>query len=398
MLAVLLTGCGDSDGRPANDAGFTDGRSDDVDTLPTDTGQNALSEVYQDAGGLDSSIVDSASPTLAQLDAFTSTTDTGISPPPAPTDTASPLDGPAPSKATVVVLPDTQYYAAGYPDVFYSQTKWIATKKPSLNIAAVLHVGDVVDTDNAAQWTVARGAMNELDKVAVPYVLVPGNHDYHDVNRATIMDSYFGRSVMPWITGTMIPGQIENSYALVDIGPRQWLILGLEFGPRDSVMTWADSVLKTYPDRPAIILTHAYLYHDGHRYDIDVSGSDSSQPNYQYWIPQYYGFTATQGINDGERMWQKLVLPNPNVRLVFSGHDTGTARLASARPDGSVVYQMLSDFQWYRTDAPDYYGGGGYLRVLEFDYDARQIGVRTYSPYLDTYLTDDQNQFVIGLD
>lgn len=298
----------------------------------------------------------------------------------------------------VVVLPDTQYYASSYNDVFYAQTQWIAAQKPLLNMAAVLHVGDIVDTDNADQWRVARTAMNTLDAAQIPYVLVPGNHDYSDVNRTTMMDSYFGPATMPWITGTMVPGQMENNYALIDIGPRQWLVIGLEFGPRDAVVKWADAVLSAYPDRPAMIVTHAYLYQDGTRYDLAVSGMDSSKPNYQSFIPQFYGYTASQGINDGEQIYQKLVLPHPNVRMVFSGHDTGAARLASTRPDGSTVYQMLSDYQWYNFDASNYDGGGGYLRLLQLDYDAKQVTVRTYSPYLASYLTDEQNQFVFELD
>lgn len=311
---------------------------------------------------------------------------------------AAPVDAAGPrGKATVVVLPDTQYYAASYNSVFHAQTNWIAAQKPVLDVAAVLHVGDIVDADNAPQWAVAKAAMSTLDQAAIPYLLVPGNHDYGDANRGTKIDTYFGPAAMPWITGTMTAGQIENSYALFAIGSVQWLVLGLEFGPRDAVMTWADKVLAAYPDRPAIIVTHAYLYHDGHRYDIDVSGGDPSQPSYQAWIPQFYGYTASQGINDGERIWQKLVLPHPNVRLVFCGHDTGYARLSSRRPDGSVVHQMLSDFQWYRTDQPDYYGGGGYLRILHFDYDRGQISVETYSPYLDTHLGDEQNQFTLDL-
>ncbi len=301
------------------------------------------------------------------------------------------------SFATVVVLPDTQYYASSYPDVFTSQTSWIVEQKSTLNIATVLHVGDIVDTPSSAdQWSVASSAMHALDGI-VPYVVVPGNHDT-DSNRQGPINTYFGPAAMPWITGTMTAGQIENNYALVDIGPQKWLVVGIEFGPRDAVLTWADAVLKAHPDTPAILVTHAYLYLDAARYDVAVAGTDSTQPSYQYWYPQYYGFTASQGINDGEQMWQKLVLPNSNVRLVLSGHMTGASRLSSTRPDGSVVHQMLSDYQWFRIDQPDYYGGGGYLRVLEFDYDRKEIDVLTYSPYLDQYLTDDANQFSVSLD
>jgi len=63
---------------------------------------------------------------------------------------------------------------------------------------------------------------------------------------------------MPWITGTKVVGQMENNYALVDIGGRQWLVVALEFSPTDASVTWADQVLKAFPDRPAILLTHAF--------------------------------------------------------------------------------------------------------------------------------------------
>jgi hypothetical protein len=313
---------------------------------------------------------------------------------PSPQADASPArDSEPPPTYTVVVMPDTQYYASSFPDVFDRQATWIVTQKTLLNITAVLHVGDLVDGDTSAQWGVASRAMRKLDAVNIPYVVVPGNHDYGTLDRKTDMSLYFGPTSMPWITGTMVAGRIENNYALLDIGPTQWLVLGIEFGPRDSVMAWADAVLSAYPDRPAIILTHAYLYRDGNRYDIAISNV-----SHQSFIPQDYGYTASEGINDGEMIWQKLVLPHANVRLVFSGHDTGFSRLASTRPDGSVVYQMLSDYQWYRIDEADYFGGGGYLRILKFDYGNQQISVRTYSPYLDQYLTDDQNEFVIGLE
>jgi hypothetical protein len=226
----------------------------------------------------------------------------------------------------------------------------------------------------------------------VPYVLVPGNHD-SSANRVGLIDNYFAPTTMRWITNTMTAGQIENNYTLVDIGTQQWLVLGLEFGPRDAVITWADGVLKAFPTKPAIIVTHAYLYGDGTRYDVAKSGLDPNQPSFQAFIPQSYYYTTKEGSNDGEQIWQKLIVPNPNVRLVFCGHDNGAARLTSLRPDGSRVHQMLSDYQWL-----DDSGGSGYLRVLQFDYGQKQIRVQTYSPYLDQFMTDDANQFTLSLE
>jgi hypothetical protein len=104
------------------------------------------------------------------------------------------------------------------------------------------------------------------------------------------------------------------------------------------------------------------------------------------------GYTPAEGINDGEMIWQKLIVPNANVRLVFCGHDFGAARLTSTRPDGSRVHQMLADYQWLVD------GGSGFLRALEFDYDKKEIRVETYSPTLDQFLTDDANQFTVSLE
>jgi hypothetical protein len=293
---------------------------------------------------------------------------------------------------TVVVLPDTQYYSSSHPEIFAAQTRWIVEQKSARNIVVALHVGDIVDGANdPAQWMAASSSLRPMDGL-VPYVLVPGNHD-SSANRVGLIDNYFAPTTMRWITNTMTAGQIENNYTLVDIGTQQWLVLGLEFGPRDAVITWADGVLKAFPTKPAIIVTHAYLYGDGTRYDVAKSGLDPNQPSFQAFIPQSYYYTTKEGSNDGEQIWQKLIVPNPNVRLVFCGHDNGAARLTSLRPDGSRVHQMLSDYQWL-----DDSGGSGYLRVLQFDYGQKQIRVQTYSPYLDQFMTDDANQFTLSLD
>jgi len=300
------------------------------------------------------------------------------------------LGGEASAPVTVIVLPDTQYYSSLHPDIYAVQTGWIVEQQSARNIALALHVGDLVDTPNShPQWAVANSSMRVLDGL-VPYVIVSGNHDM-DANRAGLMNNTFPPSTMPWITGTMTEGQIDNNYTVVDIGPQKWLVLGLEFGPRDAVLTWADAVLKAYPTLPAIIVTHAYLYGDV-RYDYAAYGST------QNYYPRFYEFTPSEGINDGEDIWQKLIVPNPNVRLVFCGHLTGAGRLTSLRADGSRVHQMLSDYQWLYAGTADDLGGSGYLRILQFDYGKKEIRVQTYSPYLGKSMTDDANQFTISLE
>jgi DNA repair exonuclease SbcCD nuclease subunit len=286
-----------------------------------------------------------------------------------------------PTKATVVVLPDTQYYSHYFPSTFSAQTTWILQEQVPRRLAAVLHVGDLVDDPfEIPEWNVAGQAMRLLDG-RIPYVLVAGNHDIGS-DRSSPINDYFSPDSMPWITGTMTVGQIDNNYALVDIGPRTWLVVGLEYGPRDAVVAWADTVFKSYADRPAILLTHGYL--DG------SSGTRYSSPDQPFYP---LGYTPEQGINDGEMLWQKLVVPNPNVRLVLCGH-YGVTRQTSARPDGTLVHEIDSDYQWWNGD----WNGYGYLRLMEFDYEAKEIRVETYSPTLDSYLTDDLNKFTLSLE
>lgn len=378
VTVVFVAGCGsDSEQVEPSDAAVADATVL-VDGVPTRSDSHVadgfVAAVDAGAGGPDAkSAIDGIAPT-ASLDGGTDTTK-------------------APTQATMVVLPDTQYYAAGYPNVFHQQTSWIVAQKSLLNVDVVLHVGDLVDADIAAEWTVADPAMRTLDKAKIPYTIVPGNHDYASADRKTMMSNYFSPASMPWVGGTMEPGQIENNYMLVDIGPQKWLVVGIEFGARDSVVEWADRVMKTYAQYPAILVTHAYLYADNTRYDINVGGTDSNASAYQYWNPQYYGYTAASGINDGEAMWRKIVQPNSNVKLVFCGHMSGAARLTSTRPDGTTVHQMLSDYQWL--DGENF--GFGYLRVVKLDWDAKKIDVQTYSPYLNQFMTDDDNQFSLDL-
>jgi calcineurin-like phosphoesterase family protein len=304
---------------------------------------------------------------------------------------------PAPGQPyTIVALPDTQYYASEYPDIFDAQTRWIVGERALGNVAVVVHEGDVVDANNDTQWARADRSLGMLDGL-VPYVLSTGNHDYQGdgwtTGRGTLIDTFFPVSrfaKQSWFKGTFDADHIENNYALIDLpgGGGQWLVVSLEFGPRDEVLAWADGVVKQYPTTPAIVVTHAYLYEDNSRYDHVASP-------HQPWNPHAYPFgslpTSSTSVNDGEEIWQKLIAPNSNIEFVLCGHvlDQGVGRRTDVRPDGTVVHQLLANYQMLDL------GGGGYLRVMQFFPATRQVHVRTYSPYLNTSKTDPANDFVL---
>jgi hypothetical protein len=292
---------------------------------------------------------------------------------------------------TVVVLPDTQYYAAAHPEILDAQVHWIVDQRAAERIALVLHEGDIVDADEARQWASAARSLHRLDGV-VPYVLTAGNHDYRRrgawITRETSLNTYFpasatggdGRS-----KGTFEPGHIEDSFEIVETPGGQWLILSLEFGPRDSVLAWADRILRQHAGTPAIVVTHAYLDSTNARYD-HLARAD------QLWNPhRYLGEGPPGEVNDGEEIWRKLVAKNDNVLFVLCGHDLddGVGRLTSVRADGTAVHQILANYQTGSL------GGEGFLRLMRFLPDARKVAVRTYSPYTERFKADADNQFTL---
>src|SRR5438876_1078425 len=100
---------------------------------------------------------------------------------------------------TVVVLPDTQFYSQTYPQIFDSQTQWVANNAAAQNIQLVIGVGDIVNVGTSAtQWTNASHSAGILDQTHVPYAFAIGNHDYDTLpptsRAATTFNQYFGPS------------------------------------------------------------------------------------------------------------------------------------------------------------------------------------------------------------
>jgi len=286
---------------------------------------------------------------------------------------------------TVVTLPDTQYYTAAHPDILDAQVEWIRRERDTRQIALVLHEGDIVDRDEPSQWTRAASSLRLLDGV-VPYVLASGNHDYalrgRVITRDTMLDSYFP----PQPAGLDEPGRNENRFEIVDAPGGPWLILSLEFGPRDGVLAWADAIARRYAALPAIVVTHAYLTSDDERFDR------LGHPQ-QLWNPhRYLDDRAAGSVNDGQEIWDKLISRNDNILFVLCGHDLGdgVGRLTSVRADGTMVHQILANYQMQAQ------GGGGYLRLLQFSPAERSVHVRTYSPYFDAFKTDPDNDFTLA--
>lgn len=305
---------------------------------------------------------------------------------------------PAPIAAgafTLAVLPDTQYYCKQYPDNFAAQTRWIMEQRTARNIAGVLHLGDITNSNTPEQWQVAVRALKQLD-ARLPLCMVAGNHDYGPGGRCTGRDTDFSTFLPPAFHRgrpsfggfyDREPERVENSFHRIDAGGRKLLILCLEFGPRPDVVRWAREVVARHADRQVILVTHAFTYHNDTRYDWRKHGKKQANNPHEYEIAK-----APGGVTDGEELWQSLVAPAGNFLFTINGHVTsdGLGRLATPDAKGRSVHQMLVNFQMRPR------GGDGWLRLLEFRPDGT-LFVSDYSPTRRERNESPQNQFTLTL-
>lgn len=312
-----------------------------------------------------------------------------------PVPAPAPPPEPAPFPVTVdsstgefclIVVPDTQRYAAYFPEIFRTQFRWIRAQAGPLNVRFVLHVGDVVEEGEDHEWIVADEAFSLLDGV-VPYLVVPGNHDIArnsnkegsrntaKFNAVFSPKRFAGRA---WYGGNKGVTN-DNSFAYFKAGGQEFMVLGLEYGPTDETLAWADHLVSNHEDRHKVILvTHCYMNFD----DTRLGEGDLYNPH-----------TSHPAWNDGEQIWEKLVSRRKNFVMVLSGHvkDTGTGRLVSRTRDDTPVLQMLANYQFLG------HGGQGWLRILKFKPAEKRLEVHTYSPWLGRTRDEPDQRFTVDV-
>ena len=244
------------------------------------------------------------------------------------------------------------------------QTQWIVDHIDDLNIVFVTHEGDVVNWDSYSEWKNANHSLSLLDG-HVPWGVLPGNYDVDCSGSGfTSFNTFFGVERFSgelWYGGGYHDSNINN-YELFSNNGLNYLILHLQHNPNDAALTWANAIISAYPDKEVIVTTHEFLWSSGGRSDV------------------------------GNNIWNKLVQPHADqIFLVLCGHFYGATK-RSDFVNGSLVHQVLADYQ----DVGN--GGDGWLRLLRFNPSANKIYVSTYSPYLNSYKTDGNNQFTLDLE
>lgn len=279
---------------------------------------------------------------------------------------------------TLAVLPDTQTAVNYRPQLFMSQVRWIVGHWEKKNMKFVLHVGDLVDWHDDVQWRAADECMAVLDRAKIPYAIAVGNHDTaavtvgghaapgdvrENLRDTTFFNQYFPPDRFRAQQGRMTPGKSDNNYSIFEAGGVDWMVLVLELWPRQEVIDWAKTVVADHPHHNVIVLTHSHLERDG-----KIKQNNGG-----------YGHTSPQ------HLWNELLSRYPNILLVLSGHVQDSAWRADTGVNGNKVYQLLQNYQ--NQDR-----GGGYLRLLEIDTEARKISARMYSSYYDK-TKDDYSRF-----
>ncbi len=317
-----------------------------------------------------------------------------------------------PEDWTMVIIPDPQAYSryARNQGIFELMTAWIAENRDRLNIQQVVCVGDLVESNGLQEadgkfanqtgrqmWSSVSRAFERLDGL-YPYILCTGNHDYgpdiypegvhygvrSSETRETCFNDYFPIGRNPALKGVLVETApnafgvhtLENAaYEWTAPGGRKILAVALEFYPRDAALEWAKELFARpeYQDHFGILATHSFI--NGYNHGVKHNGKEG------------YGF-CSEG-NSGKQIWEKLVEPASNIRMVLCGHiaaaddiEGSTGFRVDPNASGKPVYQILFDTQamgggWEGN------GGDGWLQLLEFNRDLTHVSVRTFSPLMD---------------
>ena len=278
---------------------------------------------------------------------------------------------------SLAVVGDTQtitnHNSAKLKDLY----QWIVNNVDARNIQYVIGLGDITERgdkngstyagDETArkQWQAALDAIKLMDG-KVPYSLIRGaGHDGLDY-----FNEYFASHAgyTKNIAGYYTEGSVENVYHTFTVGAYDYLILCLEFGAKDDVLAWADSVVEAHPTHRVIVTTHGYLEKDG----SFLEGSETFSPS-----------RYDPDSNDGDDIWDKFVRKHSNIFMVMSGHMSANDVVVSEMvgDNGNTVKQLLVDPQSMDSSS----SLKGMVAMLYFSEDGEQVQVEYYSTLTNTW-------------
>jgi len=291
--------------------------------------------------------------------------------------------------STFVFIPDTQNFTQSQGEKgIASISDWILNNKEKENIVGVMGLGDITNNNTAAQWTSAANGFESL-KGQIPFVFVSGNHDIEFKNPSpdnprdvTNFNNAFPYADWePYMSGFYEEGKIDNMYYLLeDVNGVNYMMLGLEFQPRDAVLEWASDVVEQYSDYKVIVATHGYQ-----------SYSYTTKEN-TYISSNSYADVVGTDTNTGSQMWDKFVSQHENIQAVLCGHvyHEDIHYTTNTGVNGNTVTEIVANAQ--TTDI--LMRMSGTVLIMRVSEDGTKANLNYYSPYHNHYLKD-LNQFNI---
>lgn len=299
---------------------------------------------------------------------------------------------------TIAIFPDTQFfgnepYTEGKIDPFVDMVDWVIDNKETENIKMVAHVGDFTHHNGTGFRSVYPDdpeydrmvpVMNKIDDADMPFLVIPGNHEYDYVWVPEDLDAF--NYYMPesrfkdkeWYGGQFEAGKSENVWYKIEVRNVEYIFIGVEFVPRREVLAWCKQIADDNPDARIFYFSHDYLSGDantgiGHR-------DNGTAPTL------YYGNLDSPPRSSGGTQWNEFVFDNPNVIAVYSGHyQSESAVLQSVGNYGNIVTQFTHDYSVESVKDP--------IVLLSIDPKLDRATQRVYSPSLNQDITGYAQDF-----
>ncbi|MCL5029605.1 MAG: T9SS type A sorting domain-containing protein [Bacteroidetes bacterium] len=290
----------------------------------------------------------------------------------------------ADSDFTMILFPDIQSIVQYNHQTWEKMVNWVRDNIKEKNIKAVIGLGDNTNEPADSEMIEAKKGWDIIDSSGLPYAICIGNHDYdcmlttrgHPMTRSTnIWNKYFNinnYNKKNWFI-TAYQDSSQNYCISFPIQSQQYVILILEFYPRNSVLNWAQEILDNItsynPNVNIIVATHAYLNNDG------------------TWInsgePKNYGLSIDS--NSGLDLWEKFIRKNKNIGLVVCGHEPWKPyfnKKISVNTDSCNIDQLIADYQLLPSN-------NGNMVLLKFCHGKSFLYAYTYSPNFGSSKSDE---------
>ncbi|MBO5879482.1 MAG: metallophosphoesterase, partial [Clostridia bacterium] len=277
---------------------------------------------------------------------------------------------------SVAVIGDPQYATRLYPDTVETMYQWIVDNQNEKDIQYVIGLGDITDDCTEKEWIAAAKALKILEDANIEYSLIRGNHDAGSGgNKEAIMlpemfdeifaNNEFYTKQFDEFGGYYKEGSVENTYRTITWGETDWLIVNIDYSPKDAVLQWASEVVASHPNHKAIIVTHDYLR------------------------------ASNETSSIGNRVWDQVASKHKNVVMVLAGHvQNDNIRVTQEKGiHGNTVTQMLIDPQHIDLRL----NGVGIVAMFYFREDGQIIDIEYYSTVKDRYFKN-KNQLSVDLE